>query len=106
MADAFDAMTANRVYRKQMDFDYVLSEIRNGRGTQFDPHIADVFLKLIDDGKIDIAKLYNVPPEEMGAGKTSPEKSGAGETAAGKDGGSDSGPKETGAEKDSAEETA
>ncbi|MBQ7371843.1 MAG: HD domain-containing protein, partial [Blautia sp.] len=58
VADAFDAMTANRVYRKQMDFDYVLNEMRNGRGTQFDPQMVDILLKLIDDGKIDLNELY------------------------------------------------
>lgn len=41
-ADAFDAMTANRVYRKQLDFDYVVSELKRCRGTQFDPHIIDI----------------------------------------------------------------
>ena len=58
VADAFDAMTANRVYRKQMDFGYVLNEMRNGRGTQFDPHIVDILLELIDEGKIDLNSLY------------------------------------------------
>ena len=58
VADAFDAMTANRVYRKQMDFGYVLGEMRKGRGTQFDPHIVDILLKLIDDGKINLEELY------------------------------------------------
>ena len=60
VADAFDAMTANRVYRKQMDFDYVLNEMRKGRGTQFDPHITDVFLQLIAEGKVDLNALYGV----------------------------------------------
>ena len=58
VADAFDAMTANRVYRRQMDFGYVLNEMRNGRGTQFDPQIVDILLKLIDTGKIDLNTLY------------------------------------------------
>ena len=60
VADAFDAMTANRVYRKQMDFDYVLNEMRNGRGTQFDPHIVDVMLHLIDEGKINLNEIYGI----------------------------------------------
>ena len=60
VADAFDAMTANRVYRKQMDFGYVMNEMRNGRGTQFDPQIVDILLKLIDDGKIDLKAMYSV----------------------------------------------
>ena len=58
VADAFDAMTANRVYRKQMDFDYVLGEMHRGRGTQFDPQIVDILLRLIDEGKIDLNTLY------------------------------------------------
>jgi energy-coupling factor transport system substrate-specific component len=58
IADAFDAMTANRVYRKKQSFDYVLSELKNGRGTQFDPQFVDILLKLIDEGKIDIEALY------------------------------------------------
>ncbi len=63
VADAFDAMTANRVYRKQMDFGYVLNEMRKGRGTQFDPQIVDILLKLIDDGTIDLNALYPAKPE-------------------------------------------
>lgn len=61
VADAFDAMTANRVYRKKMDFGYVLNEMKNGRGTQFDPQIVDIMLRLIDEGKIDLNTLY--PPK-------------------------------------------
>ena len=63
VADAFDAMTANRVYRKQMDFDYVLNEMRKGRGTQFDPQMVDIFLKLIDNGTINLNTLYPAAPE-------------------------------------------
>ena len=64
VADAFDAMTANRVYRKQMDFGYVLNELEKGRGTQFDPQFVDVLLKLIREGTIDLNKLYGVDPDE------------------------------------------
>mgnify|MGYP002668449068 CR=1 FL=1 len=42
IADTFDAMTANRVYRKQLDMAYVIQELKNGRGTQFDPGLVDV----------------------------------------------------------------
>ena len=58
VADAFDAMTANRVYRKQMDFGYVLGEMERGKGTQFDPQFVDILLKLIEDGEIDLKKIY------------------------------------------------
>ncbi|MBO4678700.1 MAG: HD domain-containing protein, partial [Lachnospiraceae bacterium] len=52
VADAFDAMTSNRVYRNHMDTDYVLNEMKRGRGTQFDPKALDAFLRLIDKGVI------------------------------------------------------
>ena len=59
LADAFDAMTANRVYRKRLPFDYVLEELKKGRGTQFDPHLVDIFLELIEDGSIPVRKEEN-----------------------------------------------
>ena len=64
VADAFDAMTANRIYRQQMDFSYVLGEMQRCRGTQFDPKFVDILLKLINDGTIDLNKIYHVSKEE------------------------------------------
>lgn len=52
IADAFDAMTSNRVYREKQDMSYVLGELKKGRGTQFDPRFVDIFLKLIEEGII------------------------------------------------------
>ena len=67
VADAFDAMTANRIYRKQMDFSYVLGELEKGRGTQFDPEFVDILLKLIREGIIDLNKIYHVSKEDSEA---------------------------------------
>ena len=64
VADAFDAMTATRVYRKQMDFSYVLGELEKGRGTQFDSKYVDILLNLIHTGEIDINKMYGIPADE------------------------------------------
>ena len=58
VADAFDAMTSNRVYRNHMDTDYVLNEMKRGRGTQFDPAALDAFLSLVDKGLINLEELY------------------------------------------------
>ena len=58
VADTFDAMTANRVYRQAQDFDYVMGELHRGRGTQFDPVFLDIFLGLIESGEIDMMALY------------------------------------------------
>ena len=49
VADSYDAMTSNRSYRKALPQDVVRGEIEKGRGTQFDPDIADVMLQLIDE---------------------------------------------------------
>jgi diguanylate cyclase (GGDEF)-like protein len=54
IADAFDAMTSNRVYRKKLSLDYVKEEIRRCSGTQFDPKIAAVFLECLETGQVDI----------------------------------------------------
>lgn len=48
VADTFDAMTSKRVYRDAMQLEHVLEEININKGRQFDPHIADVFLKILD----------------------------------------------------------
>jgi putative two-component system response regulator len=41
VADAFDALTNDRPYRKAQTHDHALREIVRNRGTQFDPHIVD-----------------------------------------------------------------
>lgn len=50
VADAYDAMSSDRAYRKHLTQDKVQTEIRRGRGTQFDPLLADVFLDMMDQG--------------------------------------------------------
>ncbi len=51
VADAYDAMASNRSYRNVLPQEVVRSEIENGRGTQFDPKIADIMLEMIDEDK-------------------------------------------------------
>jgi putative nucleotidyltransferase with HDIG domain len=51
VADSYDAMTSNRSYRKGLPQDVVKGEIEKGRGTQFDAHIADIMLQMIDEDK-------------------------------------------------------
>lgn len=65
IADAFDAMTANRVYRKKLDLDFVLDELKKGRGTQFDPKLVDIMLELINDGTIDVYQIYGKKLNEV-----------------------------------------
>lgn len=49
VADAYDAMASNRSYRQALPQDVVRGEIEKGKGTQFDPEIADVMLALMDE---------------------------------------------------------
>lgn len=48
VADAYDAMTSNRSYRKMLPQDVVRNEISKGLGTQFHPKWGKIMLQLID----------------------------------------------------------
>ncbi|MBS7009860.1 HD domain-containing phosphohydrolase [Anaerostipes sp.] len=52
VADTYDAMTATRCYRKGMDPETALQELKNNRGTQFDPEIVDAFLEIADQMEV------------------------------------------------------
>lgn len=54
IADSYDAMSSDRVYRKALKREVIREELVKGRGTQFDPHMLDVFLELFDN---DMLKL-------------------------------------------------
>ncbi len=55
-SDAFDAMNSHRCYRSPLSDDVIINELKNNRGTQFDPDIADCLLSLIENGTITIAE--------------------------------------------------
>jgi putative nucleotidyltransferase with HDIG domain len=46
IADALDAITSDRPYRQASDFDHARKEILRCSGTQFDPAVVEVFLKI------------------------------------------------------------
>lgn len=53
VADVFDALVSKRHYKDAMDIETAKQEILRSSGTQFDPKIVEVFLKLLDDGTIE-----------------------------------------------------
>ena len=53
VADAYDAMRSDRIYRKGLAPDVIRAELLGGRGTQFDPALLDTFVSLADDGTLD-----------------------------------------------------
>ena len=57
VADSFDAMTSKRSYRDSLPIDVVKEEIKKNSGTQFDPEIAEVFLKILDEQPEDIRRI-------------------------------------------------
>ena len=49
VADAFDAMTSDRAYRKALSFDQACQEIADGAGSQFDPMVVDAFTAILPE---------------------------------------------------------
>lgn len=48
IADAYDAMTSNRPYRNALPHDDAIAEIVRCAGSQFDPRLAGLFIKMFD----------------------------------------------------------
>ncbi|MEA2295415.1 MAG: cyclic di-GMP phosphodiesterase [Solirubrobacteraceae bacterium] len=49
VADVFDALTHDRVYRRRFSHERSVEIIETGRGSHFDPDIVDVFLRSVDE---------------------------------------------------------
>ncbi|MGG0937076.1 HD-GYP domain-containing protein [Brevibacillus centrosporus] len=45
VADAYDAMTTARHYRPSLDYGKAVEQLLQGKGTQFDPIVVDLFLE-------------------------------------------------------------
>lgn len=54
VADAYDAMSSDRIYRKALPREVIRKELVNGRGTQFDPEMLDAFLLLFDEDRLSV----------------------------------------------------
>lgn len=50
VADAFDAMTSDRPYRKALSLDVAITELAENSGTQFDPAIVKIFTAILEEG--------------------------------------------------------
>lgn len=56
IADSYDAMNSRRIYRNALPPEKIFEEIENNRGIQFDPELADIFLKLLCDDRVQICE--------------------------------------------------
>jgi HD-GYP domain-containing protein (c-di-GMP phosphodiesterase class II) len=52
VADAFDAMTTDRVYRKSPGLQKAIEELKSCSGTQFDRKVVEAFIKAYENGDI------------------------------------------------------
>jgi HD-GYP domain-containing protein (c-di-GMP phosphodiesterase class II) len=59
-ADAFDAMTSDRPYRKGMSIELALSEIVKHAGTQFHPAVSQAFIQAFEKGQLKV-----IPQESL-----------------------------------------
>ena len=49
IADSFDAMMSDRHYRKKLSLESSIQELIQGKGTQFDSQLVDLFLQVLED---------------------------------------------------------
>jgi HD-GYP domain-containing protein (c-di-GMP phosphodiesterase class II) len=61
VADGFDAMASARPYREALARDVVLSELKRGRGSQWDEEVIDVLLTLIDRRRVRFGNSFGPP---------------------------------------------
>jgi response regulator RpfG family c-di-GMP phosphodiesterase len=58
VADVFDAVTSNRPYRTALPVEPAREEIARGRGTHFDPLVADAFASIPLERLVEITRHY------------------------------------------------
>ena len=52
VADSYDAMNTNRVYRTHLSQEEIIKEIESNKGKQFDPDIAEIMLRLLKENRL------------------------------------------------------
>lgn len=63
VADAYDAMTSDRAYRKALKHSIALGELKRCSGTQFDPEAVEAFLEAIEKWRKEKKDKGEVVPE-------------------------------------------
>ena len=71
LADSYDAMTSNRVYRKRLTNEEVREELKRCAGGQFDPKLTAMFIELLDAGKLCASTVEGMAANEEGVVTTS-----------------------------------
>ena len=64
VADSYDAMSSSRIYRRHMNRDEIIEELKNCSGTQFDPKIVRYMIDMVMDGYVNIVKTEVAKDDE------------------------------------------
>lgn len=71
VADAYEAMTSDRAYRKRLSKEEAREELIRGRGSQFDPVMVDTLLELLDEGlSVDVNSVEDAFESKERIGET------------------------------------
>jgi len=62
VVDAYDAMTSDRPYRKSLGIEEAVRRLKASSGTQWDPHVVEVFLDLLHAGRLAPVELPGHEP--------------------------------------------
>lgn len=65
VADAFDAMTSKRQYREPFTHDRAIEEIRRCAGTQFEPSVAEAFIKAMESQQTKASAALITPKRKL-----------------------------------------
>jgi putative two-component system response regulator len=68
VADVYDALISQRVYKPALPHDEAVAILRDGRGSHFDPDILDAFLALQDEFRL-IAQRFADSTDPTAAGR-------------------------------------
>ncbi len=68
IADVFDALSNNRIYKKAWEPERILDHIRKERGRHFDPWLANFFLESVDE----FYAIQDTYPDELSSSGTKP----------------------------------
>jgi methanogenic corrinoid protein MtbC1 len=68
IADVFDALTSDRVYRKAFPLEKAVAMMREQRGQHFDPVLLDAFLEVLGSSGPDARAKHKADPESLVAG--------------------------------------
>ncbi|MBE5827319.1 MAG: HD domain-containing protein [Butyrivibrio sp.] len=64
VADSYDAMSSNRVYRRHLSKDEIIEEIQKGSATQFDPNVVPYMVDMINDGYVNVVKMETADSDD------------------------------------------